>query len=114
MNNYFLLIAGDNYYPEGTDDWVNTFESKTQAESCIEITKEDILFLSGPRKGKVKETKEYYEYFKEGQWYKCDWYEIIDLREWTDKDRDPWLDTPLTPEERKTVEKLDIKNTQDF
>lgn len=108
-------MAGYGYYPEaGTGDWINTFETKEQAESCIRATQQNILFQQGKRKGQVKETKEYYEYFKEGQWHKCDWYEIIDLREWTDKDRDPWLDTPLTSEERKTVENIDIKKTEDF
>ena len=31
---YFLLTAGDNYYPgEATDDWVDCFETYEEADS---------------------------------------------------------------------------------
>ena len=51
----YLLIAGDQYYPSAyTGDWVKCFET-------------------------YEEAKEYYESL--GDHY--DWYEIVDLREWT-------------------------------
>lgn len=56
MNKPFLLIAGDNYYPDaGTGDWVECF---TTREEALIIAEEKI------RNG-------------------CDWYKIVDLREWT-------------------------------
>lgn len=55
MKRPFLLTAGDNYYPEsGTDDWIGCFETYELAES---------------------------HYL--GLEHKPDWYEIIDLRDWT-------------------------------
>ena len=32
---YFLLIAGDNYYPAGLEDWIGTFETYEEATSRV-------------------------------------------------------------------------------
>jgi len=58
MNKPFLLIAGDKYYPQyGVGDWVGCYETIEDAEkACLEYQK-------------VR---------------KPDWYEIVDLRGWTD------------------------------
>lgn len=78
MKNY-LLIAGDHYYPQsGTDDWIGCFETEAEAQQKIVIEKKDVLFLSGPRKGQVKEIRE--EYYVNGR--QIGWYEIVDLVEW--------------------------------
>ena len=62
MNKPFLLIAGWDYYPiRGTGDWVGCFASHEEAEKMIE--KVDGCF-------KINNDT-------------ADWYEIIDLREWT-------------------------------
>lgn len=61
---YFLLIAGDQYYPSsGTSDWIDTFPSNEEAESAVE---------------------------KNGETYKIrgsnyDWYYVINLQEWIEK-----------------------------
>jgi hypothetical protein len=56
MNKPFLLIAGFNYYPSsGTEDWRGTYSTYEEAEAALK----DI------------ECDDY------------DWYEIVDLREWT-------------------------------
>lgn len=55
----YLLLAGDNYYPQsGTEDWIGIFETKEEAEN------------------------RYKEFVKE-QFSQNDlWYEIVDLEEW--------------------------------
>lgn len=113
MNNWFLLTAGAGYYPEGgAGDWINTFETKEQAESCIKHIQKNILYQTGKNKGKVKRTYSTYQYFKDGHWYDCDWFQIIDLRKWVQNGRDPWLDTPLTPEEIQTIRDSLLKAQQ--
>jgi hypothetical protein len=65
MPKYFLLIAGDYYYPMSkTKDWIGCFETKELA--LAEIT-----------------TKNEYSYYIQGSSY--EWYEIVDLREWINK-----------------------------
>lgn len=62
--NFFLLIAGDFYYPKnGTKDWIGTFKSQEEAQSQVEI---------GPE-----------EYQINGKPY--NWYEIVDLKKWITK-----------------------------
>lgn len=57
-NKYYLLIAGENYYPNrGTGDWIGTFETHEEAEAKIKTVKDKNRCL-------------------------IEWYEIIDLREW--------------------------------
>lgn len=60
MEKYFLLIAGDAYYPQsGTQDWIKTFVSEEEAESYVT---------------KIKDWK----YLIQDVEY--DWYTIVDLR----------------------------------
>lgn len=72
---YFLLIAGDNYYPcRGVGDWIASFESEEEAIQSIE-------------KISLQNAKTDFEFFKfkiNGQNY--DWYHIIDLRSWVFND----------------------------
>lgn len=85
MSKLYLLIAGQGYYPQdGTGDWIGCFATVTEAESNIKTTKEDILFIQGPRKGQVKNTINNYEVLKDGKWESVDWYNIIDLKQWID------------------------------
>jgi|15BtaG_2_1085339.scaffolds.fasta_scaffold00005_29 hypothetical protein len=71
---YFLLIAGENYYPDiGTEDWIATFETKEEAEDEIKIEMSP-------------STNEWYygKHLIRGCHY--DWYEIVDLRKWINED----------------------------
>lgn len=64
MKKPYLLIAGYFYYPEsGTGDWIACFETFEEAKNKV-----------------IKQNKDIYI---DNNLY--DWYEIIDLREWTDK-----------------------------
>ena len=55
---YFLLIAGDNYYPSHrTGDWIGCFETYQEALNQI-------------KDRCVVRDREF------------DWYDIVDLREW--------------------------------
>lgn len=59
MTKPYLLIAGDNYYPSSdTGDWVGCFSTLEEAKAQVEA--------------------------KNGRAWGCDWYEIVDLREWTE------------------------------
>ena len=74
-------MAGDCYYPQsGTNDWVEVFETREEAESKV-VKKQGPhdLFSKGPRKGQIKREGEWYYYIGER---KYDWYEIVDLEEW--------------------------------
>ena len=54
----FLLTAGLDYYPNyGTRDWIGCFETRQEAEEAFQ---------------ELQLNK-----------YKKDWYEIIDLNDWT-------------------------------
>lgn len=67
---YYLLIAGDQYYPSGsTDDWIDTFETFEEAKSMVTIAwsydlNKNIFYIND---------------------LKYDWYEIVNLREWIEK-----------------------------
>ena len=69
----FLLIAGDNYYPEsGTEDWIATFKTRAEAEAEVKINPS---ILGDPRSaGSIIRGIRY------------DWHEIVDLKEWTNED----------------------------
>jgi hypothetical protein len=58
----YLLIAGDNYYPQlGTNDWVGCFETYEEAEAkVVKIKKHEFSVNSSTR----------------------DWHEIVDLMKW--------------------------------
>ena len=75
MNKPFLLIAGDNnmYPASGAGDWINCFSTYEEAEAHVRERK--IKGLYG--------VKIVYDIDNVGR-TKCDWYEIVDLREWTE------------------------------
>lgn len=76
---YFLLIAGQGYYPQPyTEDWVGTFASYEEASSKIKTTEEHEYFSKGPRKGEIKSTRSRYTIDER----EVDWYDIVDLRQW--------------------------------
>jgi hypothetical protein len=66
---YFLLIAGENYYPSRhTGDWIGCFETYEEALSQVKVERYNF-------KGHACES-----YTVNGN--ERDWYEIVDLREW--------------------------------
>lgn len=72
---YFLLIAGDSYYPRsGTRDWIDIFETQEEAESIVERK-----MLPSYNTRSHHET----QFIINGAKY--DWYDIVDLREWINK-----------------------------
>jgi hypothetical protein len=74
---YYLLIAGDNYYPQsGTEDWKGTYYSAKEALDQVKVITHETLYTKGKDKGKVKESYERYEI--NGRTY--DWYDIVDLK----------------------------------
>ena len=67
----FLLIAGDNYYPsQDTGDWIGCFSTREEAEAQITPL---------PRE-RVRSYRVQHPRFGETD---CDWYEIVDLRDWS-------------------------------
>lgn len=86
MKKPFLLIAGEGYYPSsGTDDWIGCFETCEEAKSQVEFVQYHSYYTKGKNKGEIKSTHE--TYVVKGGTYgdrKCDWYDIVDLREWTE------------------------------
>ena len=78
----FLLIAGDNYYPQGgTEDWIGCFETYEEAKSQVKIEQVHVYYLRGPRMGEIKET--HTKCIING--HEQDWYNIINLQEWMDR-----------------------------
>jgi hypothetical protein len=64
MKRPYLLIAGDQYYPQwGTENWIGCFET------VEELIKE------------ISRTEESPAVVIRGMSY--DWYKIVDLEEWT-------------------------------
>jgi len=79
---YFLLIAGHGYYPQsGTDDWIGTYSTYEEAKSKVEYIEDIEVFSRGPRKGEKKSSS--FSYQIDGR--RLDWFEIIDLREWINR-----------------------------
>lgn len=64
----FLLIVGDNYYPEaGTGDWIDMYDTREEALEKVESFREA----------------------KMDNIYDYDWYSIVDLENWENgKDAD--------------------------
>jgi len=86
MRRPYLLIAGHGYYPQdGTKDWIGCYETKEEAESLMTREQQPLdTFSKGPRKGQVKPNQPvYYKYINYLTGIKYDWYEIVDLYEWT-------------------------------
>lgn len=77
--NFFLLIAGDAYYPQhDTNDWKKTFATKEEAEKAVSKIEHKEIVRSGKNKGKEVVVNTTYK-IGESEY---DWYEIVDLRDW--------------------------------
>ncbi len=80
----YLLMAGDYYYPShDTGDWIGCFETYEEAKSQVKFVQKHTYYTKGKNKGEIKSTHE--TYVVSGGHYgdrNCDWYEIVDLREW--------------------------------
>ena len=76
---YFLLIAGDTYYPEGgTDDWVGFFQTYEEAVSKVSIVEHKRTITRGKLKGQEEILRKSYQI--DGSNY--DWWEVEDLEVW--------------------------------
>jgi hypothetical protein len=86
MQKPFLLIAGAGYYPEsGTGDWIGCYETEKEALEQVEFKEIHQYYSKGKNKGEIKSTHTTYV-VKGGEYDRhCDWYEIIDLRDWTER-----------------------------
>ena len=73
MNKPYLLVAGDYYYPScDTGDWIGCFSTYEEALEQVELV--------------VSSASQFDHYnVKRGERgvRQCEWYEIVDLREWT-------------------------------
>jgi hypothetical protein len=85
MNRPYLLIAGDNLYPSaGDQDWIKCYESVAEAREKINYIDYPTFFNSGKMKGHLKSNKICYTISdSKDPNREYDWYEIVDLREWT-------------------------------
>jgi hypothetical protein len=85
MNKPHLLIAGDNLYPsDGTGDWIKCYESVAEAREKINYVNRPTYFSSGKMKGQLKSNSIKYAISDSiNPNRKYDWYEIVDLRNWT-------------------------------
>ena len=86
MRKPFLLTAGDCYYPQsGTENWIGCYETEKDALEQIEFKEIHDYYSKGKNKGEIKSTRTTYV-VKGGEYdRRCDWYEIIDLRDWTER-----------------------------
>lgn len=86
MKKPFLLIAGDAYYPSpGTGDWIAFYETVAEAREQIEYVDYPTYYTKGKMKGQVKWNDIRYR-IKSSKcpFHEYDWYEIADVREWTE------------------------------
>jgi hypothetical protein len=87
MNKPYLLIAGDFYHPSAdTGDWIGCFSTYEEAKAQVEVKERHDYYTKGKNKGEIKST--YRDYIIKCGTYgdtRCDWYEIVDLREWTER-----------------------------
>lgn len=82
MTKPYLLIAGDDYYPSsGTDDWIDCYSTVEEAREQIEYIDHPEFFTKGKMKGQIKSNHITYKIGDRT----FDWYDIIDLREWTER-----------------------------
>ena len=71
MNRFYLLTAHDHYYPEAGDhDWIDCYETYEQARTAVV----EIEASHGGKKYQILKPN--------GKTIECDYFEIIDLREW--------------------------------
>lgn len=76
---YFLLIAGDTYYPEGgTGDWIGCFQTYEEAVSKVSIVEHKRTITRGKLKGQEEITGKSYQI--DGRNY--DWWDVEDLDVW--------------------------------
>ena len=77
--NWFLLIAGDNHYPEAcTGDWIACFPTFDDAKAQVTDVVHKRTITKGKRKG--EEEVIHTSYSINGREY--DWFDIVDLRGW--------------------------------
>ena len=82
MKKPYLLIAGDYYYPSAdTGDWKGCYSTAEEAREQIEYIDHPQFFTKGKMKGQIKSN--HITYKIGGRVF--DWYEIVDLREWTER-----------------------------
>ena len=87
MRKPFLLTAGDHYYPSsGTGDWIGCYATEKEALEQIEFKEIHDYYSKGKNKGEIKSTRTTYV-VKGGEYSdrKCDWYDVIDLRDWAER-----------------------------
>ena len=79
---YFLLIAGDSYYPEArTGNWIACYDSESEAQAQVSLIEHKRTITKGHRKGQEETT--HTSFAINGIDY--DWYDIVDLRDWINK-----------------------------
>ena len=78
----FLLIAGDNYYPQsGTCDWIGCYDTHESAANAVTRVPHFRTITKGARKG--EQVEDWHSYRIDNRTY--DWYEIVDLMDWMRK-----------------------------
>ena len=85
MKKPFLLIAGENIYPNSeTEDWVKCFPTEQEALDSVKTVVHEDYFKAGKRKGEVKSS--WTTYMVDGRYgeRECDWFGVVDLRMWAD------------------------------
>ena len=76
---YFLLLAGDKYYPQPcTDDWLGCFQTEQEARDQVKEVENKRTITRGKRKGEEEVVSVSYQIGDS----KYDWFEIVDLRKW--------------------------------
>jgi hypothetical protein len=79
MQKYFLLMAGDNYYPgPGTYNWIDTYSSYDEALSKVSIIDHKRVITKGNKKGQQELMYQSYKINDKNY----DWFEIINLQDW--------------------------------
>lgn len=82
MKKPFLLVAGDQYYPErGAGDWIACFETAEEARAQVSGHQKE-LWRSKLQRPSLSDFKTFYTIGESTREY--DWFEIIDLREWAE------------------------------
>ena len=77
--NWFLLIAGDCYYPQAdTGDWIGCFPTFDAARAQVTNIDHKRTITKGKKKGQEEVT--HTSHSINGREY--DWFDIVDLREW--------------------------------
>ena len=83
MKKPYLLIAGDCY---DTGDWIGCFETYEEAKQQVEVKEIHQYYTKGKNKGEIKSTHKTYVVKDKTYGHRnCDWYQIVDLRKWTER-----------------------------